>query len=448
MENIINKINKYKLKFLNFQSIELKGGDFNFSENSNISLTGGTIIGKGNTGCIFNPPLKCKNENIDNSTNLVSKFLKEDKANFEYNQSSFLNKIDPDNQYLIYPIKICDIDLNDNNNLLLLKDCGSIEKGKLLYYKYGGVKYTDLKITNVNKDILDIFESITHLLDGLNLMHANDYVHLDIHKKNIVFNQGKPYFIDFEFGTEVKYFINMKINLLNTIQMYWPLELRLLSKELLFTKDYDKHINTMLHDILNHKRSWTDGMKNRIMKNISYKIFYNNKNTFLLSNPEKFCNEVLDQVKPLFLKPEIIKWKESLNIQSNIILNKNTPEYNLYSDILKKADVYAMGIFLVNIFMYFIGQKEVKSKPGKKPYIILNQKGNMVNTSIINSQFLDDLYTNLTKPFTIFIGKVINFNFKTRLTSGELIVEYKKLLPALKKYISDPEFEKLYKLRR
>jgi serine/threonine protein kinase len=437
MENIINKINKYKFK--------LQVLDLQFSP-----LTGGDIIGKGNTGCIYNPPLKCKNEDTNNSSNMVSKFLKDDKAIIEYNQSTFLKKIDPDNQYLIYPIKMCDVDLNDSNNKLLLKDCQkNIEqnKTKLLYYKYGGVKYTDLKIININTDILNIFESITHLLDGLNLMHINDYVHLDIHKKNIVFNQNKPYFIDFEFGTEIKYFINMKINLINSIQMYWPLELRLLSNELLLTIDYDKYINIIIDNILNNKYKWLDGVKEKIMNIISYKIFINNKNTFLLSNPEKFCKEILDQVKPLFLKSEIIEWKESLKDLSNIILNKDSPEYNLYSEILKKSDVYSIGIFLVNIFIYFIGQKEVKSKPGKKPYIILNKKRNVINATSINPKFLDDLYDNLTKPFTIFIGKVINFNFKIRLTSGELIVEYKKLLPAFKKYISDPEFKKLYKLR-
>lgn len=106
-----------------------------------------------------------------------------------------------------------------------------------------------------------------------------------------------------------------------------------------------------------------------------------------------------------------------------------------------------MGMFLTKIYIFFIGQKEIKCVPEKKPYIILNQKGMMINTNTINSKFLDDLYTNLTKPFSLFIGKIINFNFKTRLTSGELLVEYKKLLPNFKKYISDPEFEKLFKLR-
>ena len=345
-----NKINKYKFKL---ESLDLQSG----GKNLNISLTGGDIIGKGNTGCIYNPPLKCKNENTNNSSNMVSKFLKEDKAISEYNQSTFLKNIDPDNQYLIYPIKMCDIDLNDSNNKLLLKDCHkNIEqyKTKLLYYKYGGVKYTDLKIININTDVLNIFESITHLLDGLNLMHINDYVHLDIHKKNIVFNENKPYFIDFEFSTEIKNFINVKINLFNSIQMFWPLELRLLANELLYLtdeKEYDKSINLILNNILHNKHKWFDGVKDKIMTHISYKIFFNNKNTFLLLDPKKFCKEILDQVKPLFLKPDIINWKQSLKVKSNIILNKDSPEYNLYSDILKKSDVYAIGIYLINIFI-------------------------------------------------------------------------------------------------
>ena len=82
-----------------------------------------------------------------------------------------------------------------------------------------------------------------------------------------------------------------------------------------------------------------------------------------------------------------------------------------------------------------------------KPYIIINKNFDMINVDSINTKFLDDLYTNVTKPFTNFIGKLINFNFKLRLSSGEIIPEYNKLLPAIKKYTSDPEFIKLYKLR-
>ena len=292
-------------------------------------------------------------------------------------------------------------------------------------------------------------------------MHINDYVHLDIHRNNIIITEDdsklKPYFIDFQYSTEIKNFINTLYNnsqnLLDTIQMYKPLEIRLLAKELLLItneKEYNKYIDIICNNILNYKYTWVDGIKNKILSNVSYKVFFNNKNTFLLSNSEKFCKEILEQVKPLFLKPDIIKWKESIKDSKNIILEKNTPIYKLYSELLKKVDVYSMGMFLIKIYFYYIGQKEVKFKPGKKPYIILNRDNKIsvkLDTSSINTQFLDDLYTNLTKPFTIFIGKVINFNFKTRLTSGELIVEYKKLLPAFKKYISDPEFEKLYKLR-
>jgi len=45
MDNIINKINKYKFKLLSLD------GQF-----------GGKFIAKGAAGCITSPPLKCKND--------------------------------------------------------------------------------------------------------------------------------------------------------------------------------------------------------------------------------------------------------------------------------------------------------------------------------------------------------------------------------------------------
>lgn len=450
MENIINKINKYKSKLY---ILEQRGGD---------------IIGTGHSGCVLNPPLKCKNDNLENIENIVSKIMTIDDAELEYNQGIFLKQIDPDNQYLIYPIKLCDPD--PNIDVSIIKNCYEgyknhkltnlkINQTKLLYYKYGGVRYSELKINDPCTDVLDIFESIPHLLEGLNLMHTNDYVHLDIHWKNIIVNKEKsklnPYFIDFQFSTEIKNFLNIlhtndQLNFLDTIQIYWPLELRLLDKQLIKVTDsneIDKYINIISTNTVSSKYNWLKGIKNIIMPNISYKVFFNSKKSFLLRDPEQFCKEVLTQVKPMLLSPDIIKWRKSIGNAQETILKKNTPEYELYSELLKKADVYAMGMFLTKIYIFFIGQKEIKYVPEKKPYIILNQKGMMINTNTINSKFLDDLYANLTKPFSLFIGKIINFNFKTRLTSGELLVEYKKLLPNFKKYISDPEFEKLFKLR-
>ena len=180
MDNIINKINKYKFKLL---SLDLQSG--------------GAIIGKGHSGCVLDPPLKCKNDTQEILKQVISKIMLKEDAELEYNQGIFLKKIDPTNQYLIYPIKLCDLD--PTINLDIIKECyekyknhkltnAKIHDVKLLYYKYGGVRYPELKITN-NTDILNIFQSISHLLEGLNLMHAHDYVHLDIHWKNIIVNQ-------------------------------------------------------------------------------------------------------------------------------------------------------------------------------------------------------------------------------------------------------------------
>jgi hypothetical protein len=456
MENIINKINKYKYKLLSLEE-----------------QSGGKFIAKGAAGCITSPPLKCKHEQNNNSTDLVSKIIRPNDAKMEYNQASILKKIDPNQDYLIYPEKMCDIDPLEVTNSNIIKECTKDykknplfgikrENASLIYYKNGGVPYDKLNVEA--NQVYTVFESISHLLEGLNLMHSNDYVHMDIHIGNVVVKNLKPKFIDFGFGIEIKYFFNRIFteylkynnkmtqyypNFLNASQIYWPLELRLLSRNLLFEtneKIFDENILLIIKELL--KNNWVNQLKDKILKITSYKLLINSNKTFLIKEPMQFCKEILNQVKPLFFKPEIIKSKEE-NKKSkplDLILEKDTFLYELYSEILKKTDVYSIGILLINIYAYYIGQKEVKMQ-NNKSYIILNKKFDIINVDSINSKFLDDLYTNVTKPFTNFIAKLLHFNFKLRLSSGKIIPEYNILLPAIKKYVSDPEFIKLYKLR-
>ena len=52
-----------------------------------------TLIAQGSYGCVYKPPLKCKNKNIDYS-NKVSKILYKDNATDEFVENSYINKID------------------------------------------------------------------------------------------------------------------------------------------------------------------------------------------------------------------------------------------------------------------------------------------------------------------------------------------------------------------
>ena len=54
-------------------------------------MKGGTILGEGGYGCVFQPPLKCKNKKLtQKNKNYVSKLSKKQEANSEW---KMINKI-------------------------------------------------------------------------------------------------------------------------------------------------------------------------------------------------------------------------------------------------------------------------------------------------------------------------------------------------------------------
>ena len=188
-----------------------------FKDNYKDEQHGGKLIGRGAYGCVFRPNISCEDGDITDSDNkYISKIVTYDDVDGEYNKFKKYNlqKIDPSQKYIIYPIEMCDIpgDISDES----IYDCNMVtemvddfSKRKTaskdevktvlkdsfanIIQVYGGIsfdKFRQEKNSNRLKryDWKDYVLSYLNILKGLLLLNVNKLAHRDIKQPNIVIN--------------------------------------------------------------------------------------------------------------------------------------------------------------------------------------------------------------------------------------------------------------------
>lgn len=187
-------------------------------ETPDITLYGGTYLGKGQYGCTITPPLLCKGQSrlTEKERYKAAKVLEPDDAKHEIAIANELRKIPMSKNYFVYSDKksACEPapltkQLNANgkirSELLDPAECKSIiRSGDLSYYKmytmpFGGVSYEKkLGYTNFN-----YWEFGKHLLEGLSLLLVHGIVHMDLHSNNVLMDDYMvPRIIDWGTATQ------------------------------------------------------------------------------------------------------------------------------------------------------------------------------------------------------------------------------------------------------
>lgn len=144
------------------------------------------LIKQGSYGCLYRPSLTCAlNSGVVQEDNEVSKLMTDKYAARELAEVDKLRPIDPDQKYLVYSGKSCNITVNSANPAI--DKCDAVRghiRAKLLIMPDGGIDLDDFKPST--KEYGATFLGMRNLLEGLQKIHDGGYAHFDIKPGNIV----------------------------------------------------------------------------------------------------------------------------------------------------------------------------------------------------------------------------------------------------------------------
>jgi len=167
-------------------------------------LSGGKLYDEGMYGCIFTPPLQCKESSIQSldevqeNKAVLTKLILSDAAELEYSIAKKIHRIPLWKNYFVVSDTICepapvqkDKELNDCSILKEYK----LADFKLLSMPYGGTPLVNYKF---NLKELDFLNFAVHLIEAGALLTLFGIVHRDIHQGNILVDDvAIPRIIDF-----------------------------------------------------------------------------------------------------------------------------------------------------------------------------------------------------------------------------------------------------------
>ena len=367
--------------------------------------SGGKYIGRGSYGCTFRPAIRCST-NTKREKNAVSKILNSPNADEEFKMAPTLSSIDPEQKYTLYPLKLCNpafepSNLNENSEL-----CSNIIRKrtrKMILMSDGGVNLGNVldRLPNgkFNKLHLAFFMGLMNIFMGLEHLHANDFVHLDIKATNIVSKiekgkettffgfMGNPTYttklIDFGLSGLVK----DKLQSDDTFGNYivWPFELRLIQKNYLTGTDTleEVDLDTYLYSIRLHETDYAQFSP--------YWLLYDTGKT-----------------------PNIDYYK---GILANLKSQGTKAQEDTKRDMLKKADVYALGLVL------------------SESYSILTkiyQTDDKTFSNVKNMKQKD----NISEPIFNLINNMTNPDFRLRITAKDARIAYEDILMGMVDYFT------------
>ena len=272
---------------------------------SEYSLDAGAFLGKGTYGCVFDPPLLCKNESMRRKG--VGKIFV-NKSNFldEKKHLNTIATIDKDKKYTIQFHHICKVLDND------IKKKDEFQKCNKKSYKYYQIILNE-KGENLNNELKTkdlsfkkILTGFINLSKGIVLFGHNNYCHRDIKSDNIIVTDKLQIFkfIDFGLSCDFKQVYDMTLSeyLLKYDYSFFPPEFKYyyyITKSISIKKS---------HIYSNYKDN---------------EIYFDSINLNLSDNIDKYFNDIQES-KDLYFK--------------EIINNIN------------KVDVFSLGMVLLKMY--------------------------------------------------------------------------------------------------
>ena len=232
-------------------------------------MDGGALLGSGTYGCVFDHPLRtissedgsCK-DNIS-SKPVVAKITESEEAANEMDAAKIVSQIPnyaayfsiPDVSTLGMPCAV-----NAQKEEPDIDKCPIIKKipmSRMLHFTmpYAGRElHKHMSIHLKDTKIMPVEKTVRHLLEGGALLALYNYVHYDLHRGNILFDDetGTPRIIDFGFSFSAN---NITTDTLSTRWKRYSPDFLYEAPEVTIITGYRKGIslNTLINDVLTER---------------------------------------------------------------------------------------------------------------------------------------------------------------------------------------------------
>jgi serine/threonine protein kinase len=294
------------------------------------------FVGEGTYGCVFKPPVSCKNNQNKTNTTTVGKVFKSEKEfKKEVDINNIVLRIDPKHKFTLPLVDTCKINnftYKDQVNHCRLIDnpYNSIGFSQIIY-KDGGenLKMVMNTVKGTPHGFINMLKLMKPVFLGLKQMIAHGYVHQDIKPQNMLYKNNRVYLIDFGLiNTSSRIYVEDQRYILKYDYPYYPPEYKLWVYSNSFTTFY-----------------------NRVLNNYQFITVVNNKKYNLLN---------VIQSMGIDIKKEL---KDAYSLSANRYMQPF------------KVDIFSLGIVLLELYVW--------SGIFDKTYV-KNSKANEVNNKIRN----------------------------------------------------------------
>lgn len=183
-------------------------------------MDGGALIGHGTFGCVFDPPLRVISritgncEKLNTTAKVIGKISESEEVHNEIEAAKHLSKV-PNSALYITIANLNNIhrpcEIKDQADISSLEKCPIVQKSRMSHMLHFTMPHSGMDLSSYfnihtkNKSPIPFEKVVIHLLEGVSLLHLNNYVHYDIHSNNILFDDATkmPRIIDFGFSFSV-----------------------------------------------------------------------------------------------------------------------------------------------------------------------------------------------------------------------------------------------------
>lgn len=466
------------------------------------------FVRKGTYGCTFRPPFNCADNSQPGRAGYVSKLMAPEKAREEYQIGQPLLNINKTQAYTLPAIHQCrvkpsSIAYADGRRIPSINACRNTHladtnkkdplegirtaAADLLFYKDGG---QDLeKIATYKHQIRPFFRGLQNLFDGLAILHANNYVHLDIKPPNVTVEvkgvsfgteEFIPRFIDFGLGSKIEDWLKHLLRDVepfpaDAIYMYWPPELHYLQEKSLFGSLRQTSLDSQLATMRTTIATRMKNKKNDLDKSpyyVSPRVLYNASGQRILENVDA-RDSLYDTPFSYFVGN---KKRNDPNAQAfRDWIGEDTAErarqwfaqftarrptaadldfsaqdegkgavLEVLGKILKGVDMWSMGFILAHCLHTHLGFKPLRNADGSLGFTLHRIQGGSAVRA--RTPFIEEFFREAIKPAYELIEGLSNLDYKTRLTAEQAREEYRRVNTLLATYMKRPEFDEFITL--